>query len=347
MWVNRASTIAWSLARAAVCEWALRCPDAVLPPLRATIGLRWDTARATRAKRTGSPNDSRYSRITVDDVVVGPQAQQVVAADVDLVAHRHERGDAGVAPVRLGGDGDPHPARLRGDGDAAGAERLVGEGGVQAAGRRDHAEAVRPDEAHAVAAGGGEQLVLHAGAVGTRLGEARRRGPRRCAHPWRRSGRPPRRPRRPASEMTARSGTSASSSNRIRIDDADATGEGLAEVGEHPSTRRRGVVAGADHDDVGRLDDRAQGTHRRLPVAQVGVVLQDVVVGQVELDAHDAVLEPDPVDEADGAEHARAWRRSREASRRRVDGTRPPGRSARGPPAARWRCPRGDGRRRR
>ena len=34
-------------------------PGAVRPLFRATTGLRWDTARATRAKRTGSPNDSR------------------------------------------------------------------------------------------------------------------------------------------------------------------------------------------------------------------------------------------------------------------------------------------------
>ena len=120
VWVNRASTIAWSLARAAVCDGRRAARRAGRPLFRATTGLRRDTARATRAKRTGSPNDSRYSRTTFGRVVVGPEAQQVVAADVGLVAHRHERGDAGMAPLGLGGDGDTHPARLRGDGDAAG-----------------------------------------------------------------------------------------------------------------------------------------------------------------------------------------------------------------------------------
>ena len=42
------------------------------------------------------------------------------------------------------------------------------------------------------------------------------------------------------------------------------------------------------------LDERPQRPHHRPPVAQVGVVLQEVVGGQVELDVYDAVLEPVP-----------------------------------------------------
>ena len=52
-----------------------------------------------------------------------------------------------------------------------GTERLAGERGVQPARGRDDAEAVRPDEAHAVAAGGGEQLVLQAAPSAPSLGE--------------------------------------------------------------------------------------------------------------------------------------------------------------------------------
>ena len=70
--------------------------------------------------------------------------------------------------------------------------------------------------------------------------------------------------------------------------------------------RRPGDVAsstGTDHDDVGGPHDRSQRAHGGLPVAQVGVVLQQVVGGQVELDVHDAVLEPAPVDQPDRVEH--------------------------------------------
>ena len=72
-------------------------------------------------------------------------------------------------------DGDAHAARLRGDGDPARSELLLGERGVQAARRRDDTQAVRPDDAHAVAPGGGEHVVLQAGAVGS---QSRRTPPR-------------------------------------------------------------------------------------------------------------------------------------------------------------------------
>ena len=73
----------------------------------------------------------------------------------------------------LGGDGDADAAGLGGDGDAAGQEPLRGERGVEPAPRRHHPEAVGPDDAHAVGAGGGEQLVLASSAVVVLLGEAR------------------------------------------------------------------------------------------------------------------------------------------------------------------------------
>jgi hypothetical protein len=63
-------------------------------------------------------------------------------------------------------------------------------------------------------------------------------------------------------------------------------------------------MSGADDDNVGRPSDRPQRPHRGLPVTQVGTVLHHVVGRQVELDVHDAIVEPVPVNEADGAEDA-------------------------------------------
>ena len=74
-------------------------------------------------------------------------------------------------------------------------------------------------------------------------------------------------------------------------------------MGEDPPARRHLVAIGADHHDVRGLDDRAQRPHGGAPVAQVGVVLQKVVGGQIELDAHDAVLEPVPMHQPDRLEH--------------------------------------------
>ena len=98
--------------------------------------------------------------------------------------------------------------------------------------------------------------------------------------------------------MTARSGRAG------EVVDADEPGERLAEVGEDPPTWRRGVVAGSDHHHVRRVDDRAQRADDRLPVAQVGVVLEQGIGGQVELDLDDPVLEPHTVDQSDRVEHA-------------------------------------------
>ena len=119
--------------------------------------------------------------------------------------------------------------------------------------------------------------------------------------------------------MTARSGTASSSSSVATASIPPTTSavgcttltrpaNDSREVGEDAPARRRRVALGADDDDVRRLEDRAQRPHGGLPVAQVGVVLQQVVGGQVELDAHDAVLEPLPVHQPDGAEHAQHGR---------------------------------------
>ena len=104
--------------------------------------------------------------------VVLPPFEQVVRRDVGLVADRHERREAepaGLGPLE---EGEPERAGLRGEADSPGRERARREGGVEADGGGGDAEAVRADEARAVSADEGEQLVLSLDAFGPRLGEA-------------------------------------------------------------------------------------------------------------------------------------------------------------------------------
>ena len=61
---NAASTATSDDAAAAVCDWPPRWPAALRPDLMARIGVLRETRRAMRAKRWGSPRDSRYIPIT-------------------------------------------------------------------------------------------------------------------------------------------------------------------------------------------------------------------------------------------------------------------------------------------
>ena len=263
--------------------------------------------------------DRITERLEVDQrhigvVIVGPEPQQVVAAHVDLVAHRHECRDAGVALLGLGGDGDANAARLGGDGDATGQEPLSGERGVEPTPRRHHTEAVGPHDAHTVGAGGGEQLVLASSAVVVLLGEAGGDNDRRgdpgaptivddIDGGGRRDG---------DDRQIGYSVQVTDSTHRFDradrrsggMDDADAPGERCAKVIEDPPAGPAPVAAGADDDDVRRLQDRSKGLDGGAPVPQVGVVLHEVGRRQVELDMDDAVGEPLASHQADGAEHA-------------------------------------------
>ena len=114
--------------------------------------------------------------------------------------------------------------------------------------------------------------------------------------------------------MTARSGTASSSSSRRdradtvdiahrAVDDAGSPAERLDEVGDDAPPRCRVILLHAEHDHMRRIDDRPQRAHGGPPVALVGVVLEDVVGRQVELDVDHAVVQPAAVGEPDGAEH--------------------------------------------
>ena len=82
--------------------------------------------------------------------VVLPVLQQVVAADVGLVADRHEARHAEPDAGRPLEHGDAERARLRLHRDATRLGRVRREGGVEADGGVDDADAVGPDEPHAV-----------------------------------------------------------------------------------------------------------------------------------------------------------------------------------------------------
>ena len=83
-----------------------------------------------------------------------PVPQEVVAREVGLVAGGDERRQPQAAMQRLGDRRDAEPAALRAEGDPPGLRRLRREGRVEPAARREHPEAVGPDEPHSARAAG-------------------------------------------------------------------------------------------------------------------------------------------------------------------------------------------------
>ena len=107
--------------------------------------------------------------------VVLPEAQQVVAADVDLVAHRDEVRDADPGTGGLLEQDDPDSSRLRVQPNPPRhrcdrrERRVAADVRIRAA----HAQAVRPDDPHARAPGHVEQLVLERGTGTSGFAETR------------------------------------------------------------------------------------------------------------------------------------------------------------------------------
>lgn len=99
----------------------------------------------------------------VGATVALPPLEHVIAADVVLVAERHEGRDTDAEPGQPVEQGDAHAARLYGDTRRAGARVVGREGGVEAEPRVGvgDAEAVGADQTHAVGtARGHERLRL-------------------------------------------------------------------------------------------------------------------------------------------------------------------------------------------
>ena len=118
-WRNSSSTATSGFASAAVCEAARASRPAVRPLLTARIGLR-----ARYAPRQPGELAWVAERLEVqqDDVGVGivlPVLEQIVAADVGLVAERHECRHSEIEQAALGQQLDAHAARLRRESDAA------------------------------------------------------------------------------------------------------------------------------------------------------------------------------------------------------------------------------------
>ena len=322
-------------------------PDTDVPPLRATTGLRWDTALAMRAKRTGSPNDSRYSSTTL------------VASSS---AHRRSRSlplTSALLPIDTN---DEMPAPRR----SASAAMAI---------------PTPPDwEAMAMPPGRKRWLVyvaLRPHAVDTTPSEL---GPTRRM-PWRRAAASTcscmAAPATPASANPAVTTTAlrhsggaalldglghcrgrhgddgevgdASSSSSLRRGEASST-LGVRRRSPRRRTRREGgrgsvvpgdvvVVLGADDDDVPRVEDRLERADGALPVAQVGVVLQR---GPPRSDRAGRGRRRPRTSGGGRARHRgrpAACRRCRAASGRPGGGTRLRGRCRRDPRAARVAMP--------
>ena len=112
---HRASTAASSSAAAAVWLLAAAAAAAVRPAFSRTIGLIRLARPASRANGRGSAIDSRYAAITRVPFVGLPPWQHVVAADVGLVADRHQARDTSASVLERIEHGDGGRAGLRQD----------------------------------------------------------------------------------------------------------------------------------------------------------------------------------------------------------------------------------------
>ena len=119
-WSKRASTVASEASSSApVCDDAARFPAAVRPLLTATRA--WSRSAAARSGRSAAGCRATRGRAAPRRCrVVLPEAQEVVAREVGLVAHRDERGQAEPAARRQAERRDAVGAALRGEGDAPG-----------------------------------------------------------------------------------------------------------------------------------------------------------------------------------------------------------------------------------
>ncbi len=169
---------------APVCAPAARAPAAPRALFTATIGVERERRRATRANVRGFPKDSRYSSTTPVAGSVLPEAQEVVAGQVGLVADRDEGREADPELARVLQQRDPQAAALREHPHVAARRHLAREGRVEqgVGGGVDDAQAVRPHQAHAGRPADLDQLALDPRPLLPDLGEAGREDHQRV-HP--------------------------------------------------------------------------------------------------------------------------------------------------------------------
>ena len=158
-----------------MCEEAARVPALDRPALTATIGLDALDAARDAVELAGVPEGLEIQEDHVGGLVLFPPGQEVVPADVALVAHRDEARNADAAGARFSEDGDAEATGLGSESESASGREVGREGGVH---RHvgigvDDAKAVGPDNPHAIGVGQAHDLALQAGAVGASLREAR------------------------------------------------------------------------------------------------------------------------------------------------------------------------------
>jgi len=171
---NRASTATSFAARAAVCD-----PAVPSPGLRPTGLDRYDRLPPTHP--LGDPRESPRvaERLQVKKDHVGPGVffpvlQQVVAGQVGFVPDADERGQTLAHSLRSGKDGETEGAALTRHRDPARRRKQRRKRGVQPNGRVrvEQPEAIRADQAHAVAADLLDQFLLEFAALGIHFGKA-------------------------------------------------------------------------------------------------------------------------------------------------------------------------------
>ena len=154
------------------------CTRACVGPstLHRNDGLAARYAPGDAAERPGVAERLDVEQHDVGALVALPVLQEVVGADVGLVADRHEGGHAEAEATGLLEDGDPQRPRLRRERHASRTRWNRSERRVHAHGRCGvhHAHAVGPDHAHAVAPSPAHQLTLGRIALRTGLSEAGR-----------------------------------------------------------------------------------------------------------------------------------------------------------------------------
>jgi hypothetical protein len=249
--------------------------------------------------------------------VLLPEAQEVVAGQVGLVAHRDERREPEAAPRGEVEGGDPVGPALGGERDPSRRRSAGREGRVHPdLGRRvQNAQAVWSDEPHARLAADAQQLGLALAALGPGLPEAGGQHDQR-GHAGRRAvahrvedGR-----RRDGDDRQL-DGRRHVGQRGVRRPPGDGLGVRVDRIHTAPETRGHEIArdcpahAGlpprrADDRDRGRLQDVTDGRDRRGPVALLEALARGAAQLGGQLDLQEAGLGTDLHGEARVAQHA-------------------------------------------
>ena len=154
---NSASRVTAGVAAAAVWDAAALAPASERPASTVSSGIERDSCRAIRANLRGLPKDSRYSTPSRVASSVGHQRNKSLLL-TSYLSPTETNEDSDFQPGQVRQQGDPYPAGLHHHPGRTSHGRPHPKRQVQTSCRVRDAEAVRPDQPHAVAPADRQQV---------------------------------------------------------------------------------------------------------------------------------------------------------------------------------------------